>query len=55
MGVVLGKSKSLTPKPMKEIRYLGHPEKNAIKLTTDIAKSFGAQSKKAKPKKIILR
>lgn len=55
MGVILGKSKSLKPSGTKEIRYLGHPEKKAIKLATDIAKSFGLQSKKMKPKKIILR
>lgn len=55
MGLVLGKSKALVPKNVKVIKYVGHPEMNAIKLTTEIAKAFGQQSKKMKPKKIILR
>ena len=55
MGVILGKSKALKPHPMKIIKHVGHPEANAIKLTTEIAKSFGLQSKKQKPKKIIFR
>ena len=55
MGVVLGKSRSLKPKPMKEIRYIGHPEKKATQMAIDIAKQFGQQSKKMKPKKIIFR
>jgi len=55
MGIVLGKSKSLIPKPMKEIKYTNKTENNAIKLATNIAKSFGQQSKKIKPKKIIFR
>ena len=55
MGLILGKSKALVPKGVKVIKHVGHPEANAIKLTTDIAKAFGQQSKKIKPKKIILR
>lgn len=52
MGLVLGKSKALKPKPMREIRYVGQPEKKITELATHIAKQFGEQSKKMKPKKI---
>lgn len=55
MGVVLGKSKALVPKGIKEIRYVGHPERKATEMAYKIAKEFGHQSKKMKPKKIILR
>lgn len=55
MGLVLGKSKALVPKGIKEIRHVGSTEKTAIELTKQIAKSFGLQSKKMKPKKIIFR
>lgn len=55
MGVILGKSKALVPKPMKEIKYIGHVEKRATQMAVDIAKQFGQQSKKMKPKKIIFR
>lgn len=55
MVLVLGKSKALVPKNVKVIKHVGQPEANAIKLTTEIAKSFGQQSKKMKPKKIIIR
>lgn len=55
MGVILGKSRALKPKPMKEIKYIGHPERNITKMAVEIAKQFGQQSKKTKPKKIILR
>jgi hypothetical protein len=55
MGVILGKSRPLVPRPMKEIRYIGHPERKATQMAYEIAKQFGIQSKKAKPKKIILR
>lgn len=55
MGLVLGKSKALVPKGIKEIRHVGYTEKRAIELTKEIAKSFGLQSKKMKPKKIIMR
>ena len=55
MGLVLGKSKALKPKPMKEIRYVGQPEKKVTQLAIDIAKQFGEQSKKIKPKKIFIR
>ena len=55
MGLVLGKSKALVPKGVKVIKHVGHPENNAVKMVTEIAKAFGQQSKKTKPKKIILR
>jgi hypothetical protein len=55
MGVILGKSRALKPKPMKEIKYIGHPEKKVTEMAIEIAKQFGHQSKKIKPKKIILR
>lgn len=55
MGIILGKSKSLKPKPMKEIRYTHNPEKKATQMAVEIAKSFGQQSKKMKPKKILIR
>jgi len=55
MPVILGKSRPLTPKGIREIRHVGSPEKRAIELTKQIAKEFGQQSKKMKPKKIIIR
>lgn len=55
MPLILGKSRSLKPKPMKEIRYQGHSEQKATQMAADIAKSFGQISKKNKPKKIIIR
>ncbi|HMG16379.1 MAG TPA: hypothetical protein VK590_13070 [Saprospiraceae bacterium] len=54
MPVILGKSRPLTSKGVKEIRHMGNPEKRAIELTKQIAKEFGQQSKKMKPKKIII-
>ena len=55
MGVILGKSKALVPRPMKEIRHVGHAEKKMAEMATKIAKQFGQISKKTKPKKIIFR
>jgi hypothetical protein len=55
MGLILGKSKALKPKPMKEIKALVSPEKKATEIAVQIAKAFGQQSKKMKPKKFILR
>lgn len=52
MGIILGKSKPLTSKGIKEIRYIGNHEKRAIEMVTNIAKEFGEQSKKQKKKKI---
>lgn len=51
MGLVLGKSKALMPKGVKEIKHLGHPEKRCIEMSIEIAKQFGIQAKKMKPKK----
>jgi hypothetical protein len=55
MPVILGKSRPLVPRGVKVIKHVGSAETNAIKLTTEIAKAFGQQSKKLKPKKIIFR
>lgn len=55
MPIIIGKSKGLKPKEVKEIRYIGHPERKGIEMATKIAKDFGLQSKKMKPKKIIIR
>jgi hypothetical protein len=55
MGIVLNRGKFLVPKKMKEIKYISHAEKNALQIAMDIAKKFGEQSKKQKPKKIIIR
>lgn len=55
MGIILGKSKALVPRNVKVIKHICHPESNAVKMVTEIAKSFGQQSKKIKPKKIIFR
>jgi hypothetical protein len=55
MGLILGKSKALKPKGVKEIKVLSSPEKKATELAVRIAKSFGEQSKKYKPKKMFFR
>lgn len=55
MTLVLGKSKALVPKGIREIRAKINPEKRAIELTRQIAQSFGEQSKKMKPKKFLFR
>jgi hypothetical protein len=55
MPVILGKSKALVPKGTKEIRHVFHPERKATDLAIKIAKDFGQQSKKMKPKKIFFR
>lgn len=55
MGLVLGKSKALIPKNVKEIRAKIAPDKKAHELAFNIAKEFGQQAKKTKSKKIILR
>jgi hypothetical protein len=55
MGLILGKSKALVPKPGKEIKHTGSTEKTTIELAKRIAKSFGLQSKKQKPVRMIVR
>jgi hypothetical protein len=55
MSLILGKSRVLKPKNVKEIRYVGHPEKKATELAIKIAKEFGQISKKMKPKKMFFR
>ena len=55
MGLVLGKSKALTPKGVKEIKVISNPEKQYTDMAIGIAKDFGKISKKIKPKKIIFR
>lgn len=54
MPVILNRSKALTPKPMKEIRYK-NVEKKALQMSKQIAREFGEQSKKKKIKTIIYR
>ena len=55
MTLILGKSKILKPNKVKEIRPILNIEKNSINMAKSIAKQFGEQSKKMKPKKIIFR
>lgn len=55
MGKIIGKSKPLVPRPMKEIRHVGHAEMKAVEMAKNIAKQFGLQSKKEKPKKMFTR
>lgn len=55
MPIILNKSKALVPKTGKEIRYISHIEQKGIELVKQIAKAFGEQSKKNKPKKFLLR
>jgi hypothetical protein len=55
MSLIINKSKSLKPKQGKEIRYISHVEQKGIELVKSIAKQFGEQSKKNKPKKIYFR
>lgn len=55
MTLILNKSKSLKPKSGKEIRYISHIEKKGIEMVKNIAKQFGEQSKKMKPKKMLFR
>jgi len=40
---------------VKEIKVNCNPEKTAIELTKQIAKDFGQQAKKLKPKKFFIR
>jgi len=55
MPVILGKSRPLKPGDgIREIRYR-NVEKNGIDLAKGIAREFGKQSKKMKPKKFLLR
>lgn len=55
MGLILGKSKPLVPRGVKVIKVVGHPEQKYTEMVTNIAKQFGQQSKKVKPKKVIFR
>lgn len=55
MPVILGKSRPLVPRGVKVIKPISETEKKCTALVTEIAKSFGLQSKKMKPKKIIFR
>lgn len=55
MPVILNKSKFLSPRFTKEIKYIGLIEKKALNMARAIAKDFGIQSKKQKPKKTIFR
>lgn len=53
--IIRNKSKILKPNDGKEIRYITYTERKAIQMVKEIAKQFGIQSKKQKPKKIIFR
>ena len=55
MTMIINKSKMLTPKQGKIIKNVGHVEQKATQMVKDIAKSFGLQSKKMKPKKMMFR
>jgi hypothetical protein len=55
MAIIINKSKILTPKQGKIIKHISHIEKKGIDMVKSIAKQFGEQSKKNKPKKIYFR
>lgn len=55
MTMIINKSKILKPNGGKEIRYISHMEKKGIDMVKSIAKQFGLESKKQKPKKILFR
>ncbi len=55
MTLIINKSKFLSPKPGKVIRPISHMENKSIDMVKTIAKQFGQQSKKNKPKKIYFR
>ena len=55
MPIILNKSKMLKPNNGKEIRYISNIEKKGIDMVKNIAKEFGQQSKKNKPKKMFFR
>lgn len=51
MPVILNKSKFLTPRHVKEVKFMGNIEKKALQMSIEIAKQFGEQAKKNKQKK----
>lgn len=55
MALILNKSRMLKPNNGKEIRYISHVEQKGIDMVKNIAKQFGEQAKKNKPKKMKLR
>jgi len=55
MTLIINKSRTLVPKSGKVIKHVSHMEKKGIDMVKDIAKQFGQQSKKMKPKKIYFR
>lgn len=55
MVLIINKAKSLIKKEGKEIRYISHVESKGIEMVKNIAKQFGEQSKKNKPKKMYFR
>jgi len=55
MPLILGKSRHLVPRGVKVIKPISDTEKRCADMVTEIAKSFGLQSKKLKPKKMIIR
>lgn len=55
MPVIVGKSRPLKPVGVKVIKHTNDIEKKYTEMVVGIAKEFGQQSKKLKPKKIIIR
>lgn len=53
MPIILNKSKFLTPRHVKEVKYVENLEKKALQMSVNIAKQFGEQAKKTKQKKKI--
>ncbi len=52
MPLIINKSRVLKPKEGKVIKHVANPEKKVIDMVKSIAKDFGKQSKKHKPKKM---
>jgi len=55
MTLIINKSRMLKPKEGKVIKHVSHLEKKGIEMVKSIAKEFGQQSKKMKPKKMYFR
>lgn len=55
MTLIINKSRALKPKIGKIIKHVSHLEQKGIDMVKSIAKEFGQQSKKNKPKKMYFR
>jgi hypothetical protein len=55
MTLIVNKSRALKPKVGRVIKNIGYVEQKGIDMVKEIAKSFGEQSKKQKPKKMYFR